>query len=237
MSLADFQQLIREMYFEKDVARGVDGTFMWLMEEVGELAAALRSGTHEERLGEFADVLAWLATIANVAGVDLSRGRHAEVRLGLPRLRPVRLHLRRRGEAMTPEPRSCSATVRSPLRGRRSGGRHCACAACAATLPAWQAPGADAPQIVDLRARLRRPLQGRLLDACRSHARRRQRTARRRSRAHVPDGDGVPSRVAPRLQKPIALAAGEQSLRAAVRQDRPAQVASCTVALAQRRPA
>ena len=45
---------------------------MWLMEEVGELAAALRSGTHEERLGEFADVLAWLATIANVAGVDLS---------------------------------------------------------------------------------------------------------------------------------------------------------------------
>ena len=55
-----FQQLIRDMYLEKDVARGVDGTFMWLMEEVGELAAALRSGTHEEeRLGEFADVLAW----------------------------------------------------------------------------------------------------------------------------------------------------------------------------------
>ncbi len=61
------------MYFEKDQERGVDGTFMWLMEEVGELAAALRSGTHEERLGEFADVLAWLATIANVAGVDLAQ--------------------------------------------------------------------------------------------------------------------------------------------------------------------
>jgi NTP pyrophosphatase (non-canonical NTP hydrolase) len=59
------------MYLEKDRARGVDGTFMWLMEEVGELASALRNGTHEERLGEFADVLAWLATIANVAGVDL----------------------------------------------------------------------------------------------------------------------------------------------------------------------
>lgn len=67
-----FQQLIREMYLEKDLARGIDGTFMWLMEEVGELAAALRSGTHEERLGEFADVLAWLTTIANVAGVDLA---------------------------------------------------------------------------------------------------------------------------------------------------------------------
>ena len=78
VTLADFQGLIREMYFEKDLARGIDGTFMWLMEEVGELAGALRSGTHEERLGEFADVLAWLATIANVAGVDLGEasGRH-----------------------------------------------------------------------------------------------------------------------------------------------------------------
>jgi NTP pyrophosphatase (non-canonical NTP hydrolase) len=72
LALQSFQQLIRRMYFEKDVARGIDGTFMWLMEEVGELAAALRSGTHAERLGEFADVLAWLATIANVAGVDLA---------------------------------------------------------------------------------------------------------------------------------------------------------------------
>jgi NTP pyrophosphatase (non-canonical NTP hydrolase) len=72
VTLAEFQQLIRQMYFEKDLARGIDGTFMWLMEEVGELAAALRSGTHEERTAEFADVLAWLATIANVAGVDLS---------------------------------------------------------------------------------------------------------------------------------------------------------------------
>lgn len=72
VSLADLQQLIRAMYFEKDVARGLDGTFMWFMEEVGELASSLRQGTHEERLGEFADVLAWLATMANVAGVDLS---------------------------------------------------------------------------------------------------------------------------------------------------------------------
>jgi NTP pyrophosphatase (non-canonical NTP hydrolase) len=71
VGLGDFQRLIRAMYHDKDVARGIDGTFMWLMEEVGELAAALRGGTHEQRLGEFADVLAWLATIANVAGVDL----------------------------------------------------------------------------------------------------------------------------------------------------------------------
>ena len=84
ISLADFQRLIREMYFEKDQARGIDGTFMWLMEEVGELAAALRSGTHEERLGEFADVLAWLATIANVAGVDLTEAIQRKYGSGCP---------------------------------------------------------------------------------------------------------------------------------------------------------
>jgi NTP pyrophosphatase (non-canonical NTP hydrolase) len=60
------------MYLKKDLARGVDGTFMWLMEEIGELAAALRNGSQEEKSAEFADVLAWLATIANVAGVDLT---------------------------------------------------------------------------------------------------------------------------------------------------------------------
>jgi len=73
MTLAEFQELIRRMYLRKDVARGVDGTFMWLMEEVGELAAALRHGTPSQQAEEFADVLAWLATIANVAGVDLTR--------------------------------------------------------------------------------------------------------------------------------------------------------------------
>lgn len=72
ITLAEFQQLIRDMYLRKDVARGVDGTFMWLVEEVGELAAALREGPHEDQMEEFADVLAWLTTIANVVGVDLS---------------------------------------------------------------------------------------------------------------------------------------------------------------------
>ncbi|MFV2070664.1 MAG: MazG nucleotide pyrophosphohydrolase domain-containing protein [Pirellulales bacterium] len=70
--LDDFQQLIHDMYGSRDVARGVDGTFMWLMEEVGELAEALRKGSREDRLEEFADVLAWLTTIANVVGIDLS---------------------------------------------------------------------------------------------------------------------------------------------------------------------
>jgi NTP pyrophosphatase (non-canonical NTP hydrolase) len=84
VSLADFQQLIRRMYHEKDVARGVEGTFMWLMEEIGELATALRSGSHEERVGEFADVLAWLTTIANVVGVDLTEAVLQKYGAGCP---------------------------------------------------------------------------------------------------------------------------------------------------------
>lgn len=84
VSLADFQQLIRQMYYEKDVARGIDGTFMWFIEEVGELASALKTGSHEERLGEFADVLAWLTTIANVAGVDLAEAVSRKYGTGCP---------------------------------------------------------------------------------------------------------------------------------------------------------
>jgi NTP pyrophosphatase (non-canonical NTP hydrolase) len=84
ITLRGFQQLIRDMYLEKDLARGVDGTFMWLMEEIGELASSLRNGTHEERLGEFADVIAWLTTIANVAGVDLDEAIRKKYGSGCP---------------------------------------------------------------------------------------------------------------------------------------------------------
>ena len=78
LSLAKMQSLIQEMYGDKDEARGIPGTFMWLMEEVGELSSALREneaagGPATEALAfEFADVLAWLATIANVAGINLT---------------------------------------------------------------------------------------------------------------------------------------------------------------------
>ncbi len=84
VNLADFQQLIRNMYLEKDLARGVEGTFIWFMEEIGELATSLRAGTHEERLGEFADVLAWLTTMANVVGIDLSEAVAQKYGSGCP---------------------------------------------------------------------------------------------------------------------------------------------------------
>jgi len=72
VSINDFQQLIHKMYYDKDVARGVEGTFMWLMEEIGELSSALRSDDRKNLAEEFADVLAWLATIANVCDIDLN---------------------------------------------------------------------------------------------------------------------------------------------------------------------
>ncbi len=84
IGIEEFQRLIREMYLEKDVARGVDGTFMWLMEEIGELAVSLRSGSHDDRAEEFADVLAWLTTIANVVGVDLAEAVRKKYGSGCP---------------------------------------------------------------------------------------------------------------------------------------------------------
>ena len=84
LTFAEFQQLIRTMYLEKDVARGIDGTFMWLIEEVGELATALREGSAEQQQEEFADVLAWLTTIANVAGIDLTAALRAKYGGGCP---------------------------------------------------------------------------------------------------------------------------------------------------------
>jgi NTP pyrophosphatase (non-canonical NTP hydrolase) len=70
-TLSQLQEVIRQTYDAKDRRRGVEGTFLWFMEEVGELATALRSGSDLEKSAEFADVLAWLATLANIAGVDL----------------------------------------------------------------------------------------------------------------------------------------------------------------------
>lgn len=89
MTLADLQRVIRDTYDAKDRRRGVDGTFMWFMEEVGELATALRSGSHEERTLEFADVLAWLATLANSVGVDLDQAVQAKYGTGCPGCRQV----------------------------------------------------------------------------------------------------------------------------------------------------
>jgi NTP pyrophosphatase (non-canonical NTP hydrolase) len=85
LTLGELQQRIREQFGAKDARRGVEGTFMWFMEEVGELSAALRSGPKEELAAEFADVLAWLATLANIAGVDLDAAVEAKYGRGCPK--------------------------------------------------------------------------------------------------------------------------------------------------------
>jgi NTP pyrophosphatase (non-canonical NTP hydrolase) len=89
LTLTELQRVIREMYGAKDQRRGVDGTFMWFTEEVGELASALRGGTTAQQTLEFADVLAWLATLANIAGVDLEAAMRQKYGLGCPGCRQV----------------------------------------------------------------------------------------------------------------------------------------------------
>lgn len=72
MKLADLQDVIERTFGERDRARGVPASVAWLAEEVGELAQAVRKGTSEQQQHEFGDVLAWVASLANQMGVDLS---------------------------------------------------------------------------------------------------------------------------------------------------------------------
>ena len=71
MDIADLQSTLRHTYYERDAGRGRDATFRWLTEEIGELARALRTDDRDNLVHEFGDVLAWLASLANVAGVSL----------------------------------------------------------------------------------------------------------------------------------------------------------------------
>jgi len=81
MKISAFQKIIENIYFERDSKRGVDKTFVWFVEEVGELAKEIRRlHTHSEnqtRLKEeFADVLAWLTTLASLLDIDLEEAAH-----------------------------------------------------------------------------------------------------------------------------------------------------------------
>jgi NTP pyrophosphatase (non-canonical NTP hydrolase) len=73
MHIKEFQQIISEKYEETDRERGMPKTFLWFMEEVGELATALASDDKENQVEEFADVLAWLCTLANISDIDLEQ--------------------------------------------------------------------------------------------------------------------------------------------------------------------
>ena len=85
MRIAEFQKLIEDIYYERDSARGLSGTHMWFCEEVGELTRALRRNQRDELEGEFADVFAWMSTLASIAGIDLEQAVRAKYGMGCPR--------------------------------------------------------------------------------------------------------------------------------------------------------
>jgi len=75
MQIHEFQEMMQQLYFKRDYQRGVDGTYRWLVDEVEELGEELKRGTldREATEKEFADVIAWLASLANILGVDLEK--------------------------------------------------------------------------------------------------------------------------------------------------------------------
>ncbi|MEO0115140.1 MAG: MazG nucleotide pyrophosphohydrolase domain-containing protein [candidate division WOR-3 bacterium] len=73
MTIREFQELIEQIYYAKDKKRGISGTYCWLVEEVGELARAIRQANRKNLAEEFADVLAWLVTLASLCKIDLEK--------------------------------------------------------------------------------------------------------------------------------------------------------------------
>ncbi|MCW4046268.1 MAG: nucleotide pyrophosphohydrolase [Candidatus Bathyarchaeota archaeon] len=71
MHIHEFQEMMKRLYFQRDSERGIAGTYKWLSDEVEELGEALQEEDKEAAEKEFADVIAWLASLANITGVDL----------------------------------------------------------------------------------------------------------------------------------------------------------------------
>ena len=94
ITLRQFQDNIEAIYGERDRARGVESTFMWFAEEVGELARALRARDEDNLREEFADVLAWMCTLASMARVDMERAA-ARYAAGCPRCHETPCECRR----------------------------------------------------------------------------------------------------------------------------------------------
>ena len=70
MDLKQYQDLIKQIYYKKDSTRGLDKTFNWLVEEIGELARAIRKKDKEKIQEEFADCLAWLLSVGSILDID-----------------------------------------------------------------------------------------------------------------------------------------------------------------------
>jgi len=75
MQIIEFQELMKKLYFKRDLERGVIGTFNWLVDEVGELGDEIKRSPLDKEATEkeFADVIVWLASLANIMGIDLEK--------------------------------------------------------------------------------------------------------------------------------------------------------------------
>ncbi len=85
MAEVTFQKLIERIYYERDSDRGVQGTLLWFLEEVGELVRAVRRKEIDNLHEEFADVYAWLSTLASLHQIDLEAIGRARYGQGCPR--------------------------------------------------------------------------------------------------------------------------------------------------------
>lgn len=72
ITIQEFQETMRRIYYERDAQRGAEGTFKWLEEEVSELREELKGDDRKALEDELADVLAWLASLANVLQTNLA---------------------------------------------------------------------------------------------------------------------------------------------------------------------
>jgi len=70
MELNAYQELIKKIYFDKDSKRGIAETFNWFIEEIGELAQAVRKGDSKRIKEEFADCLAWLLSVGSILSIN-----------------------------------------------------------------------------------------------------------------------------------------------------------------------
>ena len=77
MELTALQNIVKDRYFENDKARGIHHTALWFHEEVGELSSAIASNDKENAKEEFADVLMWLLTLANLMDINMEEAVNA----------------------------------------------------------------------------------------------------------------------------------------------------------------
>lgn len=84
MDVAILQARITATFGVRDRERGIDGTFRRLVEEVGEVAKAIREGDSATLALELSDVVAWTVSVAALGGVDLDQALARYTR-GCPR--------------------------------------------------------------------------------------------------------------------------------------------------------